>query len=466
MNYLSIEFYCMLFICIITYYIFPLKYRWLVLLVASMVFYYLISSKALIILLIMCFFSFTTGVILEKKRNKRILQITIVLLLIPMVSGRLLSGIGAGSNLPVIVGLSYFTLQMIAYIADVFKGKISAQRNFFKYVLFISFFPQINQGPIPRYEQLQFQLIEGHKFEEEKFVKGYMLILWGFFLKLMLADKAAVMVNTIFENYEIYAGFYIVLGGVLYSLQIYTDFLAYTTIAQGVAALFGISLVDNFAHPYFSGALKQFWERWHISLSRWLRDYIYIPLGGNRKRKNFNIMMTFLVSGLWHGFCLKYVVWGMMHAGYQITGIKTFAWRERIYRAIHIEEHSHIKEMIKRIGTFICVTAAWIIFRADSTSQGLKMLCSLLKIFNPQILWNGSILELGLDWQEIIILIGSILILIKCSKMQEKYCIRDKILKQPFVIRCTIYIVLISVIWIFGTYGYEFSASDFIYGGF
>ena len=466
MSFLSIEFYVILFICITAYYLVPLKNRWLVLLVGSLGFYCFISYKALIVLIVICFFSFMIGIIIEEKKSKELLWITIILLLIPLICSRVLSRIWGGRKPFVIVGLSYFTLQMIAYIADVYKGKISAQKNNLKYILFISFFQQIIQGPIPRYEQLQHQLIEGHRFEEDNVVKGFMLILWGFFLKLMLADKAAVLVNTVFGNYEVYAGVYIVLGGVLYSLQIYTDFLAYTTIAQGTASLFGISLADNFAHPYFSCSLKQFWARWHISLSRWLRDYIYIPLGGNRKRENVNIMITFLVSGLWHGFCLKYVVWGMMHAGYQIAGIKTFAWRERIYRAIHIEEHSHLKEVIKRTGTFIWVTVAWIIFRADSTRQGLKMLCSSLKIFNPQILWNGSILRLGLEWQEILILAGSILILMRCSKMQEKYCIRDKIVKQPFAIRCAIYIAAISVIWIFGTYGYKFEASDFIYGGF
>lgn len=248
-------------------------------------------------------------------------------------------------------------------------------------------------------------------------------------------------------------------GGVLYSVQIYADFLAYTTIAQGIAALFGINLVNNFAHPYFSCSIKQFWERWHISLSRWLKDYIYIPLGGNRKRKNINIVLTFLVSGLWHGFNLKYIAWGMIHAGYQIIG-------EKIYGLVHMEKESRIKRIVKQTGTFMWVTIAWIIFRADTLKQALKMLYSSVSSFNPQILWNGSILELGLDWQEMLILIGSILILIKCNMMQEKYCIRDKIIKQLFVVRLAIYIAVISVIWVFGTYGYEFEAADFIYGGF
>lgn len=459
MNFLSIEFYGMLFICLVMYYLIPVKRRWLVLLTGSLGFYCLISYKALIVFMVICLFSFILGIVIEKKKNNALLFLTIILLILPMICFRLASGIWPERKLPVIVGLSYFTLQIIAYTVDVYKGKIEAEKNLSKYILFVSFFPQIIQGPIPRYEQLQPQLIEGHKFEEEKFIKGFMLIQWGFFLKLMLADKAAVIVNTIFGNYEIYEGMYIVLGGVLYSVQIYADFLAYTTIAQGIAALFGINLVNNFAHPYFSCSIKQFWERWHISLSRWLKDYIYIPLGGNRKRKNINIVLTFLVSGLWHGFNLKYIAWGMIHAGYQIIG-------EKIYGLVHMEKESRIKRIVKQTGTFMWVTIAWIIFRADTLKQALKMLYSSVSSFNPQILWNGSILELGLDWQEMLILIGSILILIKCSMMQEKYCIRDKIIKQLFVVRLAIYIAVISVIWVFGTYGYEFEAADFIYGGF
>lgn len=242
--------------------------------------------------------------------------------------------------------------------------------------------------------------------------------------------------------------------------------MACTTIVQGIVALFGVSLVDNFLHPYFACSLKQFWERWHISLSKWLKDYVYIPLGGNKKRKFINIAITFLVSGIWHGFYLKYLVWGALHAGYQIVGKRTYVWRERIYEIFRLDRYYSVKKVIKQIGTFTWVTIAWVIFRAESLRHGLKMLYSSVSVFNPQILWDGSLLELGLEWQELLLMTGSILVLIKTSLLQEKYCIRDKILEQPFAVRCGIYVLVVSVIWVFGTYGYEFSASDFIYGGF
>lgn len=197
MSFLSIEFYGLLLICIAAYYAFPLRIRWLVLLAGSIGFYSFISVKALGILISLCFFSFITGMIIEKKQKKILLFSTIILLLAPTIYSRILPEIRIGKIPLVITGLSYFTLQMISYIVDIYRGKIYPQKNFWKYFLFISFFPQIIQGPIPRYEELQFQLIEGHTFDEKKFIKGFMLILWGFFLKMMIADKTAVVVNTI-----------------------------------------------------------------------------------------------------------------------------------------------------------------------------------------------------------------------------------------------------------------------------
>ena len=181
------------------------------------------------------------------------------------------------------VGMSFYTLQMISYLVDIFRGKIKAQRNLGKFALFVTFFPQVVQGPIPRYEQLGNQLYEGHPFEEKEFCKGLQLIVWGFFLKLMIADKASIVVNQVFDHWKAYQGCYVLVAGVLYSIQLYTDFLSCVCLSKGVAELFGIHLADNFRRPYLAESVKEFWGRWHISLSSWLRDYIYIPLGGIRE---------------------------------------------------------------------------------------------------------------------------------------------------------------------------------------
>lgn len=368
------------------------------------------------------------------------------------------------------VGLSFFTMQIIAYLVDIYRGKVTAQRNPLKYALFVSFFPQILQGPIPRYDQLEPQLITGHKFDEDGFVKGFMLIIWGFFLKLMIADKAGVVVDALFDDYAAYEGSYVLVAGTLYSIQLYADFLACTSFAQGFAELFGIHLGDNFRHPYFSTSIKEFWGRWHISLSSWLRDYVYIPLGGNRKgkiRKYINLCLTFIVSGIWHGTGWKFVFWGMLHAVYQVVGTLTEKLRDRAYCALGLPEGRKARTYLKRAFTCFFVMLAWIVFRSDTLEQGLFMINSLFTTYNPWILFNDKLLGFGLDWRDWMILILSILIMIRISMMQEQgIVIRDRILRQPLFIRWGIYFAAIVAIILFGTYGYGFEAADFIYGNF
>ncbi|MDD7148995.1 MAG: MBOAT family O-acyltransferase [Lachnospiraceae bacterium] len=358
---------------------------------------------------------------------------------------------------------------MISYLADIHKGTIDSQHHLLKYALFISFFPQIIQGPIPRYEQLEEQLVTGHTFDEKNFSKSLQMILWGLFLKFMIANKASVIVNNVFDNYEGYTGFYVLIAGILYSIQLYTDFLSCVCISQGSAGLFGIHLVDNFHHPYRAASIKDFWNRWHISLSRWLRDYIYIPLGGNRKgtlRKYLNLMITFLISGFWHGRGLQFLLWGLLHGLYQVIGSLTFHVRSRIYALLQISRDSLFGKLIQRITTFFLVMIGWIIFRAKDIPQGLTMLRSMFTTYNPWILFDDSLFSLGLVWKEWIILLLSILLLIAVECIQEKICIRDKILAQPLILRWIIYLGAIWVIWVFGSYGSDFIAQNFIYGDF
>jgi len=333
----------------------------------------------------------------------------------------------------------------------------------------VSFFPQIIQGPIPRYKQMEEQLVEGHKFNETNFVKGIHLIIWGFFLKLLIADKSAIVVNTIFDDYMNYSGFYILVAGVLYSLQLYTDFQACVCITKGVAQLFGINIVDNFMHPYMSKSVKEFWQRWHISFSSWLRDYIYIPLGGNRKGKIYkyrNLIITFVISGMWHGNGIKFILWGVLQAVYQILGEILSPLKVKLYKILKISKTSVISEIIETLITFYCVMLAWIIFRANGTIVGLKMIFSMFGTFNPWIFFDDSLFELGLCIKEWSVLICSISLGIAVSFLQRKIIIRDWILQQHIVLRWIIYIVAIVVIWVFGTYGFGFESKDFIYGGF
>ena len=490
MTYISLEFYIFLVVIVALYYIFPLRFRWVVLFIGSIAFYLVAYAAGWWIVLITVVVTYGAGLLMDYLKKKypvsqrRLKKIVLALALFSVIApwfvikngsfaanviGNDLSGRG-WNNIIVPLGISFYTLQIVSYLTDIYLGKITAQKNPAKYALFVLFFPQIVQGPIPRYKQLAGQLYEGHFFDEKGFVKGIHLIIWGFFLKLMIADKANIVVSTIFDNTAKYTGCYVLVAGILYSIELYTDFLSCVTIAQGVAGLFGITLADNFRHPYSATSLKEFWRRWHISLSEWLRDYVYIPLGGSKKgriARYGNLVITFVVSGIWHGAGYKFVVWGLMQAVYQIAGELTISIRNRLYHLLALSEQSGMRKMLQRIGVLFWCTLSWIIFRADNLRSGIKMLQSLFLVHNPWILFNDSLLELGLDWKEWCILIISIIILLFVSYAQEcGLCIRDEILKKSIYARWFLYIAAIIGIMIFGTYGFGFNAQEFIYGGF
>ena len=483
MNYVSVYFYVIVLLCVCLYYLLPEKNRWISLLIGNVVFYASAAKEACLFFLISSICSWLLGHIIERIRRSDSRNIvkkiglwgTIVIIIIPLFVVKYLSVTinlftdRTINGFIVPLGISFYTLRMISYIVDIYWGKYKPEYNFWKYLMFISFFPLIIQGPIARYDQMKTQLFAGNKFEEKKFVKGLQLIIWGFFLKMMIADKSAVIVNTVFENHEMYVGWYVVLAGILYSIQLYTDFMACVTISQGVSSLFGIEIMDNFMHPYMATSVKDFWRRWHISLSSWLRDYVYIPLGGNRKGiigKYINLMITFIISGIWHGAGYKYILWGMMHGVYQIIGDITLQLKNKIYCRLGIDKEHYIRRWIGRTVTFSCVMLAWIIFRADSLSIGIQMIRNIFAVNNIWILFDWSILNLGLSGKQLIVLLISIATLIKTSMMQEKICVRDYILSMNIVCRWGLYIGSILVIVTFGTYGYGFNALDFIYGGF
>ena len=338
MSYTSIKYFALVFLAVIFYYIFPRKHRWLILLLVSGLFYYAISGsrKQLLVFGLAVLACYGMGLLLAKKQESSI-EVRCILLWAGIVISAgplILSKLGDFVSLTVLhreeinwiipIGLSFYSLQMVSYLVDIHKGKIKPEKNPLKFGLYISFFPIIIQGPISRFGQLGKALFTGHRYKTENIINGVQGILWGLFLKLMIADKAAVIANRIFDGYQNYAGFFILLAGILYTLQLYTDFLSCVTISQGVARLFGVKVRDNFARPLLATSIRDFWRRWHISLSEWLRDYIYFPLGGSRVSKFrhcLNLLIVMTVSGVWHGAAWHYVLWGVMHGFYQIIGI-------------------------------------------------------------------------------------------------------------------------------------------------
>ena len=364
------------------------------------------------------------------------------------------------------MGISFYTLQVIAYCVDVYQGRTEAQEKFLKYLLFVSFFPQILQGPIPRYGQLKNQLYEGHAFDYRTVKFGFQLMLWGFFLKMVIADRAAIFVNTVFSKYYLYEGTMLAVAAVLYSIQLYTDFLGCVCIAMGAAEVYGIHLQTNFERPYFAVSVRDFWRRWHISLSSWLRDYVYIPLGGNRKgnlRKYVNLILTFLVSGIWHGAGMQYLFWGLMHGGYQVAGELLMPVRVRVRNLLKVKEDSSTYRLWQRIFNFGLITAAWVIFRAENLHAGLSILKRIVTDITPWIFFDGTIYTCGITAGQFLALLFCILLLIIAEYLQEKANLRGMLEKQHIIVRWGIYLGAIGLILVLGVYGPGYDATQFLY---
>ncbi len=478
MTYISITFYLFVLAALLLYYILPLKSRWLVLLAGSIFFYWQImgTGTALAVVFVTIMAAYGAGLLLQARRKKGILAGAVLLIILPwfcIKNGNYILEILLHRNAVewvVPIGISFYTLQVISYLADIYMGRIAAQKNPAKFILYVMFFPQIVQGPIPRYDRLADQLYQGHRFEEKMAVTGFYRILWGFFLKLMIADRAAVVVNEIFDYHYQYVGCYVLVAGVLYSVELYADFAACISISKGVANLFGIQLADNFHHPYLAVSVKDFWHRWHISLSEWLKDYIYIPLGGSRKgriRTYINLALTFLVSGIWHGAGLRFLVWGLMHAAYQVVGQLTQNIQRKAANLSGLEKAPGVKIWIRRTWTFLCVMVAWIIFRAENLRTGIQMIGSMFRIRNIWIFTNDALLSLGLGWKEWVVLAVSVLILFVVSVKQEQGVVfSDVIFRQPVYVRWVLYLIAIFGIMTYGVYGMGYDSQAFIYGGF
>ncbi|MCI9132647.1 MAG: MBOAT family protein [Lachnospiraceae bacterium] len=486
MGYTSLKYYILVIIALFLYYFLPKKIRWIILLVANIFFYFVITKNVvqIAIFITTIISSFLLGLYIcnqrIKKESIRIRRITLLVGIIIVISPLIFSKAGFfiwsfTDNTVILdwilpVGLSFYSMQISAYLIDLYRGNILPQKNILKYFLFTSFFPIIIQGPISRYEQLSDQLVEGHDYDIQNIMKGIQLIIWGFFLKYVIADKAAVFVDAVFENHTAYSGMIILIAGGLYSIQLYTDFLSCVTMSQGVAQMFGIQIIDNFNHPYFSASVKEFWHRWHISFSSWLRDYVYIPLGGNRNgkiSKYCNLIITFAISGIWHGGKWKFLFWGLLHAFYQIIEEITYKAKEKCFLFAFGEKESVSRKFVETLFTSFFIMISWIIFRARSLKVGIKMIVSIFSDFNVWVLFDNSLFRFGLNQKEFEILFLAILVLIFVSLLQEKGIqIRKWFSEQTVVIRWTIYLCAIWSIWIFGTYGFGFTTQDFIYGGF
>ena len=378
-------------ILLAVYYIIPLKFRWGLLLGASIVFYASADWKMLFLIGGSTAVSYFAGLKIEqaeKNQKKRVWMTSCVVLLVLILivfkyfnffASAVGSLLGASSDVFKLVmplGISYYTFKMISYLADIYKGKIDAEKNFGYYALYISFFPQILCGPIERADDFIPQLKYGCKFEDKLAAEGLERIIIGLFKKLVIADRLSLYVSTVFDAPLSYPGLASIMAAFFYSIQIYCDFSGYSDMAIGMAQMLGIRTKDNFAYPYFSRSIKEFWSRWHISLSSWLKDYIYIPLGGNRKgklRKNLNTLVTFLVSGIWHGSSLSFVFWGGLHGLWNMIS------------APKKNDAPVWRQILQGLITFCGVTFTWVFFRAQDLGTAFTMLKQMIVGFGLSI---------------------------------------------------------------------------------
>lgn len=469
MDFLSLTFAVFFIISVICYYAVPKKLRWGVLLLSSIIFYVWSVPYLIGYLLFSAVTTYFYGTWTEKHKEHGKVLLALVILANLAVLLTVKFAPVAGISILAPMGISFYTLQVIAYCVDVYKGKAEAQSNFFKYLLFVSFFPQILQGPIPRYNQLKEQLFEGHTFDYKTVKFGFQLILWGMFLKMVIADRAAIFVNAVFPEYHLYEGTVLAVAAVLYSIQLYTDFLGCVCIAMGAAEVYGIKLQTNFERPYMAVSIKDFWRRWHISLSSWLRDYVYISLGGKRKgklRRYINLMLTFLVSGIWHGSGLQYIFWGLMQGGYQVAGEILQPVRKKVRNVLKIDENSGFYVLWQRACTFVLITSSWVIFRSANLRAGLSMLKRIVTDITPWVLFDGTLYEFGIEARNFMALILCIVLVMVIEHFQEKGNIREMLSQQHIIVRWSIYLGAIALVAVLGVYGPGYSATQFLYGQF
>lgn len=431
MTFNSGEFLIFFPITLLLYFLLPKKWsRWSLLLM-SCIFYLAWNIKLIVLILFTTAVSYFSAIIIEKTEKKSIKKLCIVLTLVACLGvlfffkyynfiaetlGWAIKSFGGGEydftlDLVLPVGISFYTFQTLSYVIDVYRGDEPVERDFALFSLYVTFFPQLVAGPIERPGNLIPQLREKNKLTSENARIGLQKMAVGFFKKIVVADLFADYVNAVFNDAQSATGFGVALGSILFAVQIYCDFSGYTDIAIGCSRVMGIRLMKNFDMPYISTSIKEFWARWHISLSSWLRDYLYFPLGGSRcskPRHLFNILVVFLASGLWHGANWTFVLWGLLHGIYRIAGELTYKPREKFWAKLKVNTKAGWFMMIRRAVTFILVCFSWIFFRANNLSD-LGIL--LGKLFTNWGGFSATLASMGICVTGAIVAILSVIIL-------------------------------------------------------
>ena len=481
----SLEFLVFFPMVIALYFALPAKYRWFMLLLASYYFYMSWKVEYIILIIASTLVDYFCGQKMARLQKKSARKKYLYLSLLSNLGllfvfkyfnffSRSTSKIFAYLNesflhwnvlhdtytlkvlLP--VGISFYTFQTLSYTIDVYNGKTQAEDHLGKFALFVSFFPQLVAGPIERSSNLLPQFHQEFEFDFNRVKEGLLLMIWGFFKKLVIADRLAEYVNEVYNNVGDYNGFHNIVATYFFAFQIYCDFSGYSDIAIGTALIMGFSLMQNFRRPYFASNIREFWGRWHISLSTWFRDYLYIPLGGNRVVKwrwYYNLFITFVVSGLWHGADWTFIIWGFLHGGYLVLGYMTQDIRNKLLRPFGLSENNNLVKLLNVVVTFHLVLFAWIFFRANGIRDCYELLKSTF-VFNIADLSHLNLFRISSDWAISLIAIA---LLIVIDFITEKSKIRYYFNSLPKLLRWGIVAFTLLLIVFLG----KFEEQDFLY---
>jgi Predicted membrane protein involved in D-alanine export len=509
MSILSLAFLVFLVITLVAYYLVPKRIQWWVLLAASVVFYCFAGIKYIAFVAAATIISYLSGRIMTrmfgkqkaalvgmekekqkpfkeemKKKRRRVLVLSIIAIVAFLAflkyynftaeNVNFLLGLFNVHGLPALslilpLGISFYTFQIVAYLVDIYRGKFEAQRNFAKYALFVLFFPQIIEGPIARYDKLAPQLFRENKLEFDNLRYGAQLMIFGFFKKLVIADRLALFVNTVYDGKATYPGYIYVLATALFSIQIYADFSGCMDIVTGAAEMFGIHLAKNFNHPYFSKTMPEFWRRWHISLCEWFKDYVFYPVSAsrfslklNKKARNafgngagrtlafcFPILTVWMLTGLWHGSEWNYVAWGVFHGILLILSTIFTPPIQKFSKRLHLKTECFSFHLFQMFRTYLLCMVGRVFFRADGFMSALHIFSDMTKQWTVRV----DLFSLGLDKPDFVVALLSIVVLLVVSNLQEHMKIREALARQNLVFRWAICLTAIFIVIIFGIYG-------------
>lgn len=490
---------------LILYYLLPKRFQWIFLLAANFLFYYRAGSVYPVFILITGTVVYLSAVCIDKcdgNVGKKLiltgcLLINLGILAVVKYTGFILDNIqgildvfhkNADIEVDFIVpmGISFYTFQAVGYLLDVYWGKCKVQKNLFRFLLFISFFPQLVQGPISRYNHLSESLYKEHFFDWERIKSGAWRILWGYFKKLVVADRIGIAVSVMVREPQEYQGIYVIIYMLFYAVQLYADFTGGIDISIGMAECMGISLRENFIRPYFSKSIAEYWRRWHISMGTWFRDYVFYPCGMSRpikkltslSRKYFGMRMakrvavyaatmtTWFATGIWHGAAWSYVVWGLVNGVVILLSEEFTPWYEKFHKAFPRLANTSGYRMFQVLRTFALMCCIRMFDNYNSVRTSIRQFFSIFTVRNLPDMGGSAFAALGLKKEEYIIVLSGVAVMFMVSLAGRRGSVREKIKTKPYIVQYGLFMLLLFSVLLFGTYGVGYDAAQFIYNQF